>query len=112
MGQLARREHVFRYPSANPRVTARFELARTVNRSLRVVKLLAGLPMPRSTRDTDSPHDPGWDASMGDLGAGEVPAGQVGRTGRIPEMTVLSYTEIPDDQAVKVIFTVEAQNKS
>ncbi len=31
---------------------------------------------------------------------------------RIPEMTVLSYTEIPDDQAVKVIFTVEAQNKS
>ena len=79
MGQLARGEHVFRYPSANPRVTARFELARTVNRSLRVVKLLAGLPMPRSTRDTDSPHDPGWDASMGDLGAGEVPAGQVGR---------------------------------
>ncbi len=31
---------------------------------------------------------------------------------RIPEMTVLSYTEIPDDQAVKVIYTVEAQNKS
>jgi len=31
---------------------------------------------------------------------------------RIPEMTVLSYTEIPDDQAVKVIFTVEAQNKA
>ncbi len=31
---------------------------------------------------------------------------------RIPAMTVLSYTEIPDDQAVKVIFTVEAQNKS
>ena len=88
MGQLARREHVFRYPSADPRVTARFELARTVNRTLRVVKLLAGLPMPRSTRDTDSPHDPGWDASMGDLGAGEVPAGQVGRAGRIPEMTV------------------------
>jgi len=27
-------------------------------------------------------------------------------------MTVLSYTEIPDDQAVKVIFTVEAQNKA
>jgi hypothetical protein len=25
---------------------------------------------------------------------------------------VLSYTEIPDDQAVKVIFTVEAQNKA
>ena len=31
---------------------------------------------------------------------------------RIPEMTVLSYTEIPDDQAVKVIYTVEAQTKS
>jgi flagellar biosynthesis protein FlhA len=31
---------------------------------------------------------------------------------RIPEMTVLSYTEIPDDQAVKVIYTVEAQSKS
>ena len=31
---------------------------------------------------------------------------------RIPEMTVLSYTEIPDDQAVKVVYTVEAQSKS
>ncbi|MEO0316703.1 MAG: flagellar biosynthesis protein FlhA [Pseudomonadota bacterium] len=31
---------------------------------------------------------------------------------RIPEMTVLSYTEIPDDQAVKVIYTVEAQSKN
>lgn len=31
---------------------------------------------------------------------------------RIPEMTVLSYTEIPDDQAVKVIYTVEANSKS
>ena len=31
---------------------------------------------------------------------------------RVPEMTVLSYTEIPDDQAVKVIYTVEAQTKS
>jgi len=27
-------------------------------------------------------------------------------------LTVLSYTEIPDDQAVKVIYTVEAQTKS
>ena len=31
---------------------------------------------------------------------------------RISELTVLSYTEIPDDQAVKVIYTVEAQTKS
>ncbi len=31
---------------------------------------------------------------------------------RIPQMTVLSYTEIPDDQAVKVIYTVESQTKS
>ncbi len=31
---------------------------------------------------------------------------------RVSELTVLSYTEIPDDQAVKVIYTVEAQSKS
>jgi flagellar biosynthesis protein FlhA len=31
---------------------------------------------------------------------------------RVNELTVLSYTEIPDDQAVKVIYTVEAQTKS
>ncbi len=31
---------------------------------------------------------------------------------RVSELTVLSYTEIPDDQAVKVIYTVEAQAKS
>ena len=31
---------------------------------------------------------------------------------RVNELTVLSYTEIPDDQAVKVIYTVEAQMKS
>ena len=31
---------------------------------------------------------------------------------RVSELTVLSYTEIPDDQAVKVIYTVEAQTKS
>jgi flagellar biosynthesis protein FlhA len=27
---------------------------------------------------------------------------------RIPDITTLSYSEIPDDQAVKVVFTVEA----
>ena len=31
---------------------------------------------------------------------------------RISELIVLSYTEIPDDQSVKVIYTVEAQAKS
>ena len=31
---------------------------------------------------------------------------------RISELIVLSYTEIPDDQSVKVIYTVEAQVKS
>ena len=31
---------------------------------------------------------------------------------RVSELTVLSYTEIPDHQAVKVIYTVEAQSKS
>lgn len=31
---------------------------------------------------------------------------------RIAELIVLSYTEIPDDQSVKVIYTVEAQAKS
>lgn len=31
---------------------------------------------------------------------------------RVADLTVLSYSEIPDDQAVKVIFTVEADNKS
>jgi flagellar biosynthesis protein FlhA len=31
---------------------------------------------------------------------------------RVADLTVLSYSEIPDDQAVKVIFTVEAENKS
>lgn len=31
---------------------------------------------------------------------------------RVSDLTVLSYTEIPDDQAVKVIYTVEAQAKS
>ena len=31
---------------------------------------------------------------------------------RVSELNVLSYTEIPDDQAVKVIYTVEAQSKS
>ena len=44
--------------------------------------------MPRPPRDTDSPNDPGWDASMGDIGAAELPAGHVGRSGRIPVMTV------------------------
>ncbi len=28
---------------------------------------------------------------------------------RIPDLTVLSYSEIPDDQAVKVVFTVDAE---
>ena len=28
---------------------------------------------------------------------------------RIPDLTVLSYTEIPEDQAVKVVATVSAQ---
>jgi flagellar biosynthesis protein FlhA len=27
---------------------------------------------------------------------------------RIADLTTLSYSEIPDDQAVKVVFTVEA----
>ena len=31
---------------------------------------------------------------------------------RIPDLTVLSYSEIPDDQAVKVVFTVDAEFKS
>ncbi len=31
---------------------------------------------------------------------------------RIPDLTVLSYSEIPDDQAVKVVFTVDAESKS
>ncbi len=30
---------------------------------------------------------------------------------RIPDLTVLSYSEIPDDQAVKVVFTVDAEVK-
>ena len=30
---------------------------------------------------------------------------------RVSDLTVLSYSEIPDDQAVKVIYTVEAENK-
>ena len=30
---------------------------------------------------------------------------------RIPDLTVLSYSEIPDDQAVKVIYTVDAEAK-
>ena len=44
--------------------------------------------MPSSSRDTDTPHDPGWDASMGDLGAVDVGVGHPGRSSRIPEMTV------------------------
>jgi flagellar biosynthesis protein FlhA len=31
---------------------------------------------------------------------------------RISDLTVLSYSEIPDDQAVKVVFTVDAEFKS
>ena len=31
---------------------------------------------------------------------------------RIPDLTVLSYSEIPDDQAVKVVFTVDADVKN
>ncbi len=31
---------------------------------------------------------------------------------RIPDLTVLSYSEIPDDQSVKVVFTVDADFKS
>ena len=27
---------------------------------------------------------------------------------RVPDLTVLSYNEIPDDQAIKVVTTVEA----
>jgi flagellar biosynthesis protein FlhA len=30
---------------------------------------------------------------------------------RIPDLTVLSYSEIPDDQAVKVVYTVDAEAK-
>jgi flagellar biosynthesis protein FlhA len=31
---------------------------------------------------------------------------------RVNDLTVLSYSEIPDDQAVKVIHTVDAKNKN
>jgi flagellar biosynthesis protein FlhA len=30
---------------------------------------------------------------------------------RVPEMTVLSYNEIPDDQAVKIVYTVDTELK-
>jgi flagellar biosynthesis protein FlhA len=31
---------------------------------------------------------------------------------RISDLTVLSYSEIPDDQSVKVVYTVDAEFKS
>ena len=31
---------------------------------------------------------------------------------RLPDLTVLSYSEIPDDQAVKVVATVDVENNN
>ena len=30
---------------------------------------------------------------------------------RVPDLAIISYSEIPDDQSVKIVLTVEIQNK-